>query len=156
MKILHIKDARIIMNSRTEYKIQTPLGILDNINDAVEVYPYLTEDKRVRQCPICQTYFIKYGKGDNAKKYCSKECAEQYNKINKREINRMWKRDKYIRDRNTTLIKDTQYSNQNAEYHQNDTFWGIGSSHLHEHPKADEEHEKNAIQQEMKRLGLKV
>ena len=69
MKIIHIHDVRIIMNSRTEYKIQTPLGILTDINDAVELYPYLTEDKKVRQCPICKQYFVKYGREDNAKQY---------------------------------------------------------------------------------------
>jgi hypothetical protein len=156
MKIIHINDVRIIMNSRTEYKIQTPLGILTDINDAVELYPYLTEDKKVRQCPICKRYFVKYGREDNAKKYCSSECAETYNRINKREINRMWTRDKYLRDKNTTIINDKANRSEVWEYHQNDNFWGLGSSHLYEKPKTDPEHEENAIKKELKRLGLRV
>ena len=156
MKIIQHNEVRIILNSSTEYKIQTPIGILTDINDAITLYPYLTEDKRIRQCPICKTYFIKYGREDNAKKYCTKECAETYNRINKREINRMWSRDKHLRDRNTTVLKDMEYRKDNWEYHQNDTFWGVGSSYLYEHPKKDEEQELKAIQNELKRLGVQV
>lgn len=147
---------RIIQRNETEYKIQTPIGVFKDINDAIEVYPEITENNRIRQCPICQKYFIKYGRKDNAKKYCSSECAETYNKLNKREINRMWTRDKYLRDKNTTIMNDKQCRSEVWEFHQNDNFWGLGSSHLHEKPKSDPEHEENAIKKELKRLGLRV
>ena len=152
MKIIHIQECRIILKNRDEYKIQSPTGIFNDINDAIQVYPYLTEHNRITQCPICETYFIKYGKEDNARKYCSKECSETYNRINKREINRMWIRDKWIRESKQTLLNDKDNRSRNWEYHQNDNFWGLGESNLHEHPKEDFEHEHNLIKKEKQRL----
>ena len=64
--------------------------------------------------------------------------------------------DKYLRDKNTTIINDKANRSEVWEYHQNDNFWGLGSSHLYEKPKSDPEHEENAIKKELKRLGLRV
>ena len=156
MKIIHIHDIRIIMKNRDEYKIRTPIGILNNINDAIELYPTLKEHNKISRCPVCGRYFIKYNKQDNARKYCTPECAEKYNKINRREINRMWMRDKYLRDKNTTLINDEHNRSKNWEFHQNDTFWGLGNSNIKGHAKKDFEYEYNIIKQELKRYKLKV
>ena len=156
MKIIHIDNIRIIMQNRTDYKIRTPLGILNNINDAIELYPNISNHQRISRCPICGLYFIKYGKEDNARKYCSSECAERYNKINKKEIARMWQRDKYLRDKNKTILNDEQNRSINWEFHQNDTFWGLGNSNIQGHAKNDFDYEHNIIQKELKRYGLKV
>ena len=152
MKIIHIQECRIILKNRDEYKIQSPTGIFNDINDAIQVYPYLTEHNRITQCPICETYFIKYGKEDNARKYCSKKCSETYNRINKREINRMWIRDKWIRESKQTLLNDKDNRSLNWEYHQNDNFWGLGESNLHEHRKEDFQYEHNIIKKELERI----
>ena len=143
------------MKNREKYTIKTPLGIFTDINDAITQYPKLTEHQKINQCPICNKYFIKYGKEDNARKYCSTECSNTYNRINKREINRMWMRDKYIRDKNNTILNDKEHRSENWEFRQDDTFWGLGESNLHEHRNSDEEHEHNIIQKELKRLHLK-
>ena len=157
MKIIHVNNyLRIIQRNETDYKIQTPIGVFQDINDAIEVYPEITENNRIRQCPICQKYFIKYGKTQNNKKYCSKECSDKYRRIYKNEYNRMWNRDKWLRDRNNTIISDYTNRSNNYEFHQNDTFWGLGSSHISETMNQDEETEKNTIRKELKRLGIKV
>ena len=152
MKIIHIRECRIIMKTRNEYSIKSPIGVFKNINDAIEAYPYLKEHKRISECPICNTYFIKYGKEDNARKYCSKECAETYKRIREREANRMYARDKWLRESNHTRLKDKDNRSLNWEYHQNDTFWGLGESNLHEHPKDDFKHEENIIKKELRRI----
>ena len=161
MKIIHIRDVRIIMNSRTEYKIQTPIGILTDINDAVELYPYLTEDKKVRQCPICQKYFVKYGREDNAKKYCSEECSRIGNINNTQEnyYNKLFVNTNPFRtDRYTQQLKDSenrQSDKQNPlEFHQDDTYWGIGTGNLNTKPSKDPEREHQYIKKELKKLGL--
>ena len=156
MKIIHIDNIRIIMRNRTDYKIRTPIGILDNINDAVKLYPNITGHQRVSRCPVCGLYFIKYGKEDNAKKYCSPECSERYRKIYKNEYNRMWMRDKYLRDKNITLINDEHNRSLNWEFHQNDNFWGLGNSNIQGHAKEDFQYEHNLIKQELRRYRLKV
>ena len=156
MKIIHIDNIRIIMRNRTDYKIRTPIGILDDINDAIELYPNITGHQRVSRCPVCGLYFIKYGKEDNARKYCTPECAEKYNKINKKEIARMWQRDKYLRDKNKTILNDELNRSKNWEYHQNDTFWGLGNSNIQGHAKQDFDYELNLIRKELKRYRLKV
>ena len=161
MKIIHIHEVRIIMNSRTEYKIQTPLGILTDINDAVELYPYLIEDKKVNQCPICKRYFIKYGREDNAKKYCSEECSRRGNINNTTEnyYNRIFVNPYPFRtDYYTQQLKDTenrQADKQNPlEYHQDDTYWGLGTGNLKEHCAHDPDREKKYVRNELKKLGL--
>ncbi len=140
------------MKDRNTYSIQSPIGIFKDINDAVEVYPYLTNDKKISQCPICETYFIKYGKEDNNRKYCSKECSEEYLRIYKNIYNSVWNRDKWLRESNQVKLDDKENRSRNWEYHQNDTFWGLGESNLREHPKADFEHEHNLIKKEKQRL----
>ena len=144
------------MRNRTDYKIRTPIGILDDINDAVELYPNITGHQRISRCPVCGLYFIKYGKEDNARKYCTPECAERYNKINKKEIARMWQRDKYLRDKNKTILNDELNRSKNWEFHQNDTFWGLGNSNIQGHAKQDFDYELNLIRKELKRYRLKV
>ena len=156
MKIIRIDDIRIIYKDLTEYTIKTPLGVFKTVDDAIECYPQLKTHKNIKQCNYCGKYFIKVGKKNNGRKYCSEECSETYNRLNKLEINRMWRRDKYIRDKNTTILEDKQNKSRNWEFNQNDTFWGIGSSHIMEHPKEDEDIEHKTIQKEMKRLGLRV
>ena len=156
MKIIHIQDIRIIMKTRTEYHIQTPLGVLKDMNDAIQLYPYLQDHNRITQCPICKKYFIKYGKEDNARKYCTPECAETYNRINKKEISRMWQRDKYLRDKNITILQDEHNRSKNWEYHQNDIFWGLGNSNIQGKAKKDFKYEYNIIQKELRRYKLKV
>ena len=140
------------MKNRNEYTIQSPIGVFKNINDAIQVYPTLIEDKKINQCPVCNKYFIRYGKEDNNRKYCSKECSEEYLRIYKNIYNSAWNRDKWLRESNKIILKDKDNRSMNWEYHQNDIFWGLGESNLREHPKDDFEHEHNLIRKEKKRL----
>ena len=155
MKIIKIKDIQIIYKDFHEYTIKTPIGVFKDINDAVKCYPYLKDDGRnIKRCGYCGKYFIKAGRKDAARKYCSKKCSDAYNTINKREINRMWTRDKYLRDKTYNIVNDYLYHKQNPEYTENDTFWGLGSSHLGEHAQKDHEHEHNIIKKELRRYHL--
>ena len=65
-------------------------------------------------------------------------------------------RDKYLRDKNKTILNDEHNRSINWEYHQNDTFWGLGNSNIQGHAKNDFDYEHNIIQKELKRYGLKV
>ena len=140
------------MKDRNNYSIQSPIGIFKNINDAITQYPYIAEDKKISQCPICKEYFIKYGKEDNNRKYCSEECSGEYLRIYKNIYNSAWNRDKWLRESNQTKLADKENRRRNWEYHQDDTFWGLGESNLREHPKEDFEHEHNLIRKEKQRL----
>ena len=140
------------MKDRTTYSIQSPIGVFKNINDAIEQYPYLTEDNKISQCPICGDYFIKYGKGDNNRKYCSEECSETYRRIYLNEWSRMYQRDKWLRESKQTLLNDWMNRSLNWEFHQDDRFWGLGESHLYEHPRPDFKHEENAVKMELNRI----
>ena len=162
MKIIHVNNyLRIIQRNETEYKIKTPIGVFQDINDAIEVYPEITENNRIRQCPICQKYFIKYGKTQNNKKYCSKECSRR-GKINNTQENYYNKTfvnpNPFQTDYYAQQIKDNenrQTDKQNPlEYHQDDTYWGIGTGNLNTKPSNDPEREHKYIRKELKRLGI--
>lgn len=161
MKIIHIQDIRILMKTRDTYKIRTPLGILNNINDAVELYPYLKEHHRISRCPVCGLYFIKYGKEDNARKYCSNECSRRANSHNTQQnyYNRIFvNTHPFKTDYYTQQIRDNenrQTDKQNPlEYHQDDTYWGIGTGNLREHRAYDFTKEHKYIRNELRKLGL--
>lgn len=161
MKIIHIQDIRILMKTRDKYKIRTPLGILNNINDAIELYPYLKEHHRISRCPVCGLYFIKYGKEDNARKYCSDECSRrghinntQENFYNKTFVNT----NPFQTDRYAQQLKDSenrQSDKQNPlEFHQDDNYWGLGTGNLNTKPNNNPEIEHKYIRKELKRLGI--
>ena len=156
MKIIYLNDyIKVYYKELNEYTIKTPIGIFKTVDEALKTYPSIKEHKNIKQCK-CGKHFIRIGKENNRRKYCSDECSDKYRKIYKNEWNRMYVRDKYLREKNTTLIQDQSYQWDNPEYHQNDNFWGLGSSHLHEKRQEDETHEKNAIKAELKRLKIEV
>ena len=148
MKIIRIKDIRIVMKDRTTYSIQSPIGVFKNINDAIEQYPYLTEDNKISQCPICGDYFIKYGKGDNNRVYCSKECFTE----NKNYQSKMRKRKKDVQKIHKQRIQDYRNHSMNWEFHQDDTIWGLGTGYLSKNRNEDFEKEKDIVSKELRRL----
>lgn len=157
MKIIRINEIRIIYKNFNEYTIKTTLGDFKDINEAIEYYPHLKEDnKNIKKCGYCGRYFIKAGRKDAARKYCSTECSDKYYRIYQNEYNRMWKRDKWLRDSKKRILTDRDHHWTNPEYYQDDRFWGIGSSHITEHPKQDPDTEHLTIKKELKRLGLKA
>ena len=154
MKIIKIDKIEIIYNDLDHYAIKTPLGTFRTVDDALKVFPELAEHKNIAKCSYCGKHFIKVGKANNNRKYCSDKCSEAYNKINKKELDRMWQRDKLLRNTYKTKMKDKYNFYENTEYNQDDTFWGVGSSHLHEHAKKDFKHEQYLVKKELKRLKL--
>ena len=155
MKIITIQDIHIYCKSQTEYRIRTPIGVFNDINEAIQNYPYITEHKNIRQCPICNQYFVKYGKGKNRQKYCSKECSKEYVKRYKQVYNSAWNRDKWLRDKNKTLLHDIGNREKDNEFHQDDRFWGLGESGLKEHPNKDFNKEANLIKNELYKIRNK-
>ena len=150
MKIIKERDVQIFIKSADNYKVKTPTGIFEDVNDAIKVYPYLSEHKNIRKCPQCGKWFIKYGKGKNRQKYCSKKCSKEYLRIYKNIYNSAWNRDKWLRESNKWKFKDR--TNNNPEYNQNDIFWGLGESRVGSHMSDNEEKEANIIKKEIKRL----
>ena len=157
MKIIHIQECRIIYNEE-KIRIKTPIGVFNNINDAIEVYPYIDEAKRIKQCPICNTYFIDKATNNNMK-YCSEECYNKGQNINKREYyyNRIFTGqgvfypDQYlqrIRDHNN---RDYQ-KDKSKLFIQDDNYWGLGESNLSGHIANNFEYEHEYIKREKKRL----
>ena len=141
------------MKDKTEeHKIQTPIGIFNDINKAIKTYPSLIEAKRVKKCPECETYFIDRSRMNN-RKYCSEPCSNEAIRIYKNIYNSAWNRDKWLRTKNTTIIQDKQHTKTNYEYHQNDNFWGLGESNLREHPNKDEDKEHELITKELQRIN---
>ena len=149
------------MKSRKEYSIKTPIGILKNINDAIELYPHIKTHERIGRCPVCGLYFIKYGKGDNARKYCSEECSRRGNITNtqKNYYGKLFVNTEPFRtDYYTQQLKDSenrQSDKQNPlEYHQDDNYWGLGTGNLKEHKANDFTRERKYIRNELRKLGL--
>ena len=64
-------------------------------------------------------------------------------------------RDKYLRDKNKTLLNDIRNREQNTEFHQDDRFWGLGESGLKEHRNNDFMKEAQLIQNELYRIRNK-
>ena len=151
MKIIHHGNIRINLKTYKEYKIKTPIGVFTDINDAVQVYPELNEIKRIKQCPQCEKYFIDNSRQNN-RKYCTNKCSEEYKKIYKNIYNSAWQRDKWLRTKNNTIINDKEHRSENWEFRQDDNFWGLGESNLHEHRNPDEEYEHNIIRKELNRI----
>ena len=150
MKIIKEREVSIYIKSANDYKVKTPTGVFDDINEAIIEYPYLSEHKNIRQCPQCKKWFIKYGKGKNRQKYCSKKCSKEYLRIYKNIYNSAWNRDKWLREANKQKLHDRNVIN--TEYNQNDDFWGLGESRLGIHRSNDEQKEINTIKKEMRRI----
>lgn len=158
MKIIHIQECRIIY-TKDKYKIKTPLGIFNNINDAIKVYPYLYEAERVRQCKYCGKYFLRTGIKDVRRIYCSREC---YNKSRSQITQdnyykriftgqRIFSPDHYLQrimdHENRDFRKDKQ-----KLFIQDDNYWGLGESNLSEHMANNFKKEQEYIKREKKRL----
>ena len=150
------------MKDRNNYSIQSPIGVFKNINDAVEVYPYLTEHNRITQCQYCQRYFIKYGKEDNPRVYCNEECSRKAKSI---QVNNYYydkifvKREPFRTDHYTQILKDTDNRRMDKvnpiEYIQDDNYWGLGTGNLTGTPANNFKREHKYIRNELKRLGIK-
>lgn len=153
MKIIKERDVTVVIKTADDYMVKTPIGVFDDINEAIKLFPYLSDHKNIRQCPQCKKWFIKYGKGKNRQKYCSKECSKAYLKVYKNIYNSAWNRDKWLRESNKWRISDNK--NNNPEYHQNDAFWGLGESRVGAHRSNDEQKEANIIKKELKRIYSK-
>lgn len=159
MKIIKQDNIRIIIKDRNEYTIKTPIGVFKDINDAINTYPNLAGNKRIRQCKNCGTYFLLYNKGDNPRKYCSDKCSKKGNIIRTTEnyYNTVFvDPNPYKPDMYSQQIKDTHARQKGIpEYHQDDTYWGLGTGNLTEQPANNFTHEYKYIQNELRRLKIK-
>lgn len=159
MKIIHYGDIRIIMKNREEYKIKTPLGIFTDINDAITQYPILEEHKRIIKCGLCGKYFIKYGREDNSRKYCSRECYKKaHSIINQKNYYKriftgqgIFKADQYTQKLEDHTNRDFN-KDKTKLFIQDDNYWGLGESHLAEHKANNFYKEHEYIRKEKKRL----
>ena len=157
MKIIHIQECRIIYNE-DKYRIRTPIGIFKDINDAIEVYPYLEEAKRIKQCPICNKYFIDKATNNNMK-YCSEECLKKGH--SEMTMANYYKRiftgqGIFYPDQYLQRIRDHENRDFQKDKHklfiQDDNYWGLGESNLSEHIANNFEYEHEYIKREKKRL----
>ena len=160
MKIIHLKECRIIYKE-DKYRISTPIGAFKDINDAIEVYPYLTEIKRVKKCSICNNYFFDIT-SNNTRSYCTEECAKKANSelSNANYYNKIFvKTEPFKPDHYQQLIKD----HENRDYRkdksklfiQDDNYWGLGTGNLTGTPANSFEKEKKYIRNELRRLGVR-
>ena len=162
MKIICHKGVRIIYKiNKEDYRIKTPIGVFNDINHAIEVYPNLKEVNRVKECKCCGKYIFDTNSNNN-RVYCSEECARKgkieitninyYNKIFVRP--QPFKPDHY-----TQSLKDVENrsmdKNNPIEYMQDDNYWGLGTGNLTETPANNFKREHKYIQNELKRLGLR-
>jgi hypothetical protein len=142
-----------------EYTIKTPLGIFKDINDAIDCYPSLKEHKNIRECGHCHRYFIKIGKENAARKYCSEECSKEANSIKTKEnyYNKVFTgQNRFSPTHYSQQLKDAENRNfekdLTKQFIQDDTYWGLGESGLSGHIANDEDREQKYIRNEKKRL----
>ena len=158
MKIIHIQECRIIYNE-DKYRIKTPIGVFNDLNDAIQVYPYITEAERVRKCKYCGRYFLRTGVKDVRRIYCTEECYKKsHSRINQEKYyqriftgQRIFNPDHYlqrIRDHdNRDFRKDIH-----RQFIQDDNYWGVGESNLSEHMANNFTKEHEYVRREKKRL----
>ena len=137
-----------------DYEVLTPLGSYNDINKAVEQYPYLNEHKNIRKCAFCGKYFVKVGRENATRKYCSDYCSKEAHKDSKARWKR--KQDKlqriYAERTIDESIKNKEYIDRGNEFMQIDTPATMGESNLKEHRKKDFEYEMKLIKSEINRL----
>lgn len=160
MKIICHKGIRIVYDDDKQ-TIKTPIGVFNDIKDAIDVYPILTEVKRVKQCPICGNYFLDKATNNNGK-YCSEKCIKKATsiRINGYYYDKIFvRRNPFKPDHYTQSLKDVENrkidKNNPIEYMQDDTYWGLGTGNLTGTPAHSFEKEKKYVRNELKRLGLR-
>ena len=154
-----IDNIHIIWKDIDSYVIETPLGNFDDINEAVKLFPNLTEDKHIVKCNWCGGYFVRFGNKYNKKKTCSKECARQSNIFKTTKYNYdNYKTKKRISKSN---IHDfiQQHGSLPEGFNQDDNLYGLGESNLTENVaknkktgEYDWDKELKAVQKEKRRL----
>lgn len=151
MKIIYLTEhIKLIYKNFHEYTIKSPLGVFKDINDAIEAYPIITENKHVIKCKYCGKYFLKLEKRDNRRVYCSEECKRYYKQDynNQQYYQKKKKRDEF----KLYSMKENKY---NKEFNQDDTYWGIGNTNISGRIGEDFDNEHKKIRNEMKRLKIK-
>ena len=161
MKIISHKGLRIVYDN-DKYSIKTPIGVFKDINDAIEVYPILTEVDRVKECKYCGKYFLRTGVKDVRRVYCSDDCykksdserrlADYYGKI-------FVKTEPFKPDHYLQKIRDHENRDFNKDksklFIQDDNYWGLGTGNLTGTPANSFDKEKKYIRNELKRLGIR-
>lgn len=158
MKIILMNEIEVIIKSMDDYLIKSPIGVFKDINDAIDNYPFLKEHKNIRKCELCGDYFIKYGKGQNKRKYCSDRCskkAHSNNAIKSKYKKTFTNPEPFDPAQCSQYLKDSTNRMKDWEFHQDDIYWGLGESTLSEHRTWSFEDESRYIQNELRRIGLK-
>ena len=163
MKIIRLDKVRVIYNDDSQYTIKTPLGDFNDITEAIQYYPNLSDDKHIKECTMCGKYFIDFTRAVN-KKTCSKECQRKarneyqleyyYNKIFvKPKIDSAEYCTQKIKDYNNVNPMDLTRNNSGV-FTEDDCYWGLGTGNLTEHPANNEDKEHKYIINEKRRLGI--
>lgn len=129
-----------------------------DINKAVELYPSLKTDKRVKKCPLCEKYFHDDSKKNN-RKYCSTKCSKQAKKNN--TIDKRYEK-LFVQtifnpaDDKLQNQRDYLLQSENMDFRQDDEYWKLGTGNLTEHARTDNfDKEKEYILKELRRLKLR-
>jgi hypothetical protein len=153
-----MNEIEIIIKSMDDYLIKSPMGIFKDINDAIDNYPFLEEHKQIKKCKLCGKWFIKYGKENNNRKYCSDKCSKKAHSNQSKDsiYNKTFtENSKYNPNQFPQYLKDSDNREKYWEFNQDDTYWGLGSSGLSEHKTSNFLQEQRYIKRELKRLGLR-